>query len=262
MEYKSINDFTNDSDMKRKNYFFNLCRNENNFLEIKKLQIQAKTKMFFNSELVTAGLIASIYNSQEKIYNNLFDFAEKHKIEFKNYEINALFNSSTNADNSVLIQYLDKKYSILETTLKNDGYIDMDSTGKVSSRFVWFDENSIITKYDEQVRGFYCNPFKFSVINFNTKMTDNILNNYQINPTLIEELFVEQCAKNKTKICHYLLSNNIAREVIKNSEAVNLFLNEPEEYQDEKKDIKIALSMFDLSQELKLNKDNNKKIKL
>jgi len=49
----------------------------------------------------------------------------------------------------------------------------------------------------------------------------------------------------------YLIKKEITRDIINNSEIINLFLNEKSEYLDIKKEMKSALAMIELSQELK-----------
>jgi hypothetical protein len=271
MSYMTPDDFISHTTEVREDYFYDICGNETDTLQIKKLFLLLKTKTLFDKELYLSGLLGAIRHKQDKHIELLFNYAEQHKVSFDRYQYIPLFNCACENNNKKLIDNLDEKYTIIKKQLAIEGFSDIQENGKyfVSGSCSDGEGNNPppLTFYKQATGYYHQDIFSFSINNRNIDMLEMILerNDNKINSTLVEELFVNSFMNSvvgNNKSLLFLMENTMLREIIKNSPIIALFLNEPTEYVEAKEQVKKILSMYNLEENLPKQEKEAKKNKI
>lgn len=259
----TIDDFVSLRKEYREEYFYNLCSTEKSSLQIKKLFLLLKTKQLFDNELLSIGLLSAIEHKQKSYVDLLMNFAEANKINFNRYDYTKIFNCSFHHNNEKLIEYFDTKFNIINKNLSQEVTSEIDDSGTIFIVGCASDgghgyEDIQPGNYLNNTSKFFPEPLTFSVSTSNDKMLNLILEraNNQINPILIEQRLVDSCYFYKNEEALFLVNNESTRKIIKESNNINLFLNEPTQFVEMKKEIKTALLMFELKDSLSNNVEN------
>jgi hypothetical protein len=265
----SMDDFVSIKKEDREEYFYNLCSTENSSLQIKKLFLLLKTKQLFDNDLLYAGLLSAIENKQEPYIDLMINFIEKNNIKFNQYQYNPLFNCSFYNKNDLLVSYFDSKCNVINQNLSREVFLEMHEDGTIPVAAFAADSNidlfyMVSSNYLRNTEKFRVEPLKFAVTSLNEEMLNFILEKSQnnINPLLIDEIVIDSCLSDKIEQSLFLLNHKVIGNIIKKSKNINLFLNEPTQLYEIKKEVRAALLMLELNNSLenKNNKTNKPKL--
>lgn len=241
-------------------YFANLCSNEDNESEVKKLHLVDKIKRFFkpsssefiDNGLLMIGLISAIEHNQKALAKTIVKLIDDKKTPFDKYKAQyySLFNCATYYGNMELVNYMNQKYSIIKKALNQDVNIKMSNNGLILG---YVDSHS-----SSNQNHFTFHPFKFNVWELNDEKVMFLIeeNKYEINPSIVEKTFIDAFIEGKKDVILFMKKNPIIKKIIENSTVVNVFLNEPSEYREMK-------ALIELEEELKSNPNKSgKKLKV
>lgn len=298
------------SQTKKCQAFYDFCSKENQTIPIKKLFLKLHLQTNFNSEILSAGLMASLENGHEKYVSIIVQYMEKHSItadiydlseaslmlieqkkdctqilEFlykhgladKKYEerLQGMFNCATSNHNSVVADYLNDKYSVLENAISNDMgngisllcgahsvFADFQSDGSLS---VGGAMGGPLSEKEEKINHYVKNPILFNLKNFNSDVLDKFFDNdYKIHPSLMLHAIVENVYLNNEKAISYLFENEKCTDVIKNCNDIRNFIESDENYSENKTQVRNYLLKNALEESIphKGEEHNNSKNKL
>lgn len=253
---KTIMEFNNDEKLEA---FYNLCSADLNTVQIKKLLLNPEVKEYINSPLLVAGLLGAIGNNRDKYINTIFDFVNEQKISFNKEEINILFNYASANNKIQLINFLDEKFSVIETALSSSSeeYLNKNN---VESR-----EKSIymnFLQFMDDIQALSINPFTFSLIKNNFELVDKMLEkDYKISPSLVKSVFIRFLETGNKDSAIYLAKNGKTTKFLFNSGRINEVLTNNKSHLELKNEISIILNAKELEKTLKIN-DEKKPPKL
>jgi hypothetical protein len=208
-----------------------------------------------NSELLVYAMLGSIKLGQAQYVNRILTHIEDKKPDFEVRDTKVIFNCAIKCNNWELLDILDKRFSVIDT-LKEKIYVRINSKGKVEDLGVMPMAIDAVEGIKDDYVG---NPFLFSLNNFNAEALEFLLDKCQdINPTVVENAFVESAVLENSKAVLYLTQHNKTRQILNKSTTINLFLSDETQLLDIKQKAKSSLAMMNLSDELPTNTASDK----
>lgn len=227
-----------------------------------------KNKVKIDYSLVADDFVSAIKENQHQYMDSLLKYIDKYEL-YKSFEhLQYIFNYSMETGKNELTNDLDTKYSIIQKSFSNKIYdsilleegsytlwADLESDGTLDMTNCFDDD----LKKEEIEKAHYSkNPILFNLENFNPKILDSLFErNYEIDSSLMVHALVKSVYAENKEAYIYLLSNDKCRDIIKNHNKLQAFINNDEELEEQKKAIKIALSMIEMKEEL----SNENKVK-
>lgn len=203
-----------------------------------------------NSDLLVYAMLGSIKLGQTQYVNLIMNYIENKNPVFEVRDTKVIFNCAIKSHNWELLDLIDKKFSVIDT-LNDKVYVRVSSKGKV-------EDLGIIPMAIDAMQGikddYIGNPLLFSLTNFNVEALELLLDRCQnINPTVVENAFVESCVLENSNAVFYLIEHDKTREILTNSKIINLFLNEEKQLYEIKQKANSSLAMMSLKDELPIN---------
>lgn len=203
-----------------------------------------------NSELLVYAMLGSVRLGQTQYTNLIMAHIEDKSPDFEVRDTKVIFNCAIKCNNWELLEVLDNKFSVIDT-LKENVYVRVSSNGKV-------EELGVIPMATDAIQGvkdnYVGNPLLFSLTNFNVEALDFLLEKCQdINPSVVENAFVESCVLENSNAVFYLIEHPKTREILNNSKIISSFLSEETQILDLKQKAKSSLAMMNLNDELSTN---------
>ena len=208
-----------------------------------------------NSELLVYAMLGAIELGQTQYVNLIMNHIKDKEPEFEARDTKVIFNCAIKCNNLKLLELLNNKFSVIDT-LKEKVYVRINNIGKVEELGMMpMAETSAQAIKDNYVG----NPLLFSLTNFNIEALDFLLSKCQdINPSVVENAFVESCVLENSNAVFYLTEHSTTREVLNKSKTITAFLNEKTELYEIKEKAKTSLAMMNLKDELPENSTINK----
>jgi hypothetical protein len=237
-----------------------------------------KNKIKPNLSSLMDALFSGIKANRESIVTTLFDYMDKNGINSDdNFDrLQLIFNYATSLNTTYgnnLAKSLDEKYSIVERSIssKMDDYITLLS----GSHSLWGtlkSDGSLETggamggewsQEQTEKNHYLLNPILFNLNNFNPKLLDSFFNSeYEVHPSVVAHGLVTNIYLDNSEAVLYLFSNKKCAEIIKKSPEIRAFLKSDVNFEDRKKEARIALSMIELNEELGDNNTSKNKMKI
>jgi hypothetical protein len=237
-----------------------------------------KNKIKPNLSSLMDALFSSIKANRESIVTTLFDYMDKNGINLDDNlrGLQLIFNYTTSLNNTygnALSKQLDEKYSIIEKSMSNEmsDYITLLS----GAHFVGGTLNSDgsletfggmggeLSQEENERNHYSLNPILFNLNNFNAELLDSFFHNdHEVHPSVVKHGLVSNIYLDNSEAVLYLLSNKKCANIIKNSPELRAFINSDVNFDDRKKEARIALSMIELNEELGDNNTSKNKMKI
>ncbi len=243
--------------------FYNLFGHQDNEAEINRLfSIEELTKPI-NSRLLTCAFLGSIEKNQEQYIPLIFDAINKLKIELEDPDSKMVFNCLVQNGKNDLVNDFIEKLGIINRTFIENRYIRVQKNGKLEYLGSMGNAPDGISFFEKKKWDYLANPLLFSLEKSNTIVAELLLNeSKEINPSVINSIFVESCAENNINIALYLIENEKSKKIIMESSIIKLFLNEKTEFFAIKQKSLAALEVRELKDELPTNNIVERKLKM
>lgn len=233
-----------------KQCFFHVCETED-LLQIEKMFLTMDIKTRLDSEMLCAGLFAGFLAEKSKTVNTVFDMASKLNIVLKKEDLAPIFNLLIERGNHDLLDYLEVKFNVLKDQFNEDGYLYLSI---IDNKF--YKEGSCggestydPSPVDKILNKYYGNALTKSLSNEN-QLTYLLNKNIPVNPTFVEDLFLNSCLGKNINSTRVLLIHEKTKYVINSSEVLNGYLNEPTENKEFKNDIKVLINSLYIKDKL------------
>jgi hypothetical protein len=249
--------------------FYDLCSEKLKAVTIKNLFLNVDYKEKFNTDVLTHGLLAALIHENTNYIKLINSQIAKTSMDIETDlpNLQFVFNCIAHSNNLELAKSIDQKYSIIEQSLnENVGKNISLLSGRSTINFSLHNDGSLDisampgwpkTEMEENKISCKINPVFLNIRSFNSQVLDLIFdNNYEINPSLITHAIVKSVYLENNELIKYFFQNEKCAKIINNSEIIKAFIKSDANWSDNKKEIRIALSMAELNQEL----NNNNKI--
>lgn len=245
-----------------KQCFFYVCEREDIF-QINKMFLKLDIKTRFDSEILSAGLFAGILAEKPKTIDTVLDIALKLNIKLDKLDLTKVFNLLIKKGNYDLLDQLEDKFHVIKNYFKEDGYLSI-----VNDKFYECGscggENSEPSSLDKILGEYYGNVLTKSLNNEN-HLTYLLNKDFPINPTFTEQLFLDVCVEKNINAAKVLLTHEKTRDIIKKSEDLNGYMQEPTENKEFKDYVRELIKSLEFKEKLDVtlsDKAISKKVKL